>query len=386
MAARTHGRPCGSGLARTGSGGEDHRVLLRRHRLLQLAALAFLIALTWTVLGVFFASQEHAVAVARLDAEDANERTLHTIATCIAWALLTPFVIYISDRLPLRAPHRARNVMLLIPIALALAWLRALVDASMPGVLKNEPLSPAAFWATVAATLHLHFLFFAVIVGFVNFVRASAEADDRTRREAHIEAELARAQLRRLRTDLQPHFLFNTLNAVAALVHTDAQAAETTIAKLIELLRTSMSVGERSEVPLAEELDFVGRYLDLQKVRFGDRLRSHIRVTDVDLLRARVPPLVLQPLVENSILHGIQKHRAGGDISVRAFRDRDELRLEVRDSGPGCDPDAPFGGDSIGVPNTRARLEFLYHNPDALTFRRDGDEFVAAIVIPLRYA
>jgi LytS/YehU family sensor histidine kinase len=283
-------------------------------------------------------------------------------------------------------PRRARNAALLVAIALAVAWARALVDVSLPDLLQSEPLGPAEFRDTVIAVLHLHFLLFGVIVGVVNFVRARAEADERAEREALIEAELARAQLRRLRTDLQPHFLFNTLNAVAALVHTDPHAAETTIAKLIELLRTSLDVGDHAEVPLSEELDFVGRYLDLQKLRFGDRLRTRISVEDPDLLRARVPPLLLQPLVENSIVHGIRRRPNGGDVAVLAFRDGDALRLEVRDSGPGCDPGVPFRASSIGVPNTRARLEFLYRDADALTYLREEGEFVARIAIPLRFA
>jgi two-component system LytT family sensor kinase len=359
-------------------------VILRRSQLAPLAGLAILIAATWAFLGVFFASQQHAIASARGFAEDEYGRALHTMATCVVWALLTPFVIYFADRLPLRAPHRVRNILLLLPVALVVAWLRSCVDAAIPGLLRNEPLSPQEFRDTVVAVLHQHFLFFVLIVGVTNFVRSRAEADERARREARIDAELVQAQLRRLRGDLQPHFLFNTLNAVTALVHTDARAAEQTIAKLIDLLRASMDASGRTEVPLEEELDFVGRYLDLQKVRFGDRLRSHIDVADPELLRACVPPLLLQPLVENSIIHGIRKQSAGGEVAVRAFRDGDVLRLEVRDSGPGCDPDAPFSRTSIGVPNTRARLEYLYHDARALSFRRDGEEFVADVRIPLR--
>lgn len=359
-------------------------MILRRSRLAPLAGLATLIVATWAFLGVFFASQERAIASARGRLED-EELALHTVATCSVWALLTPLVIYIADRLPLRAPHRVRNILRLFVVALVVAYLRSCVDAWIPS-LKNEPLAPQEFRDTVVAVLHLHFLFFAVIVGVTNFVRARAEADERAQREAKIDAELVQAQLRRLRGDLQPHFLFNTLNAVTALVHTDARAAEETIDKLIELLRASMDAGGRTEVPLAEELDFVGRYLDLQKVRFGDRLRSFIDVADPELLRACVPPLLLQPLVENSILHGIRKQPSGGEVSVRAFRDGDALRLEVRDSGPGCDAEAPFSRGSIGVPNTRARLEYLYHDARALCFRRDGDEFVADVRIPLRFA
>lgn len=356
-----------------------------RHRLAQLAGLGFLIALIWTFLGVFFASQKDAIDVARGSYEDPDERMLHTIAGCIVWALLTPLVVYVADRLPLRA-HGRRNLPRLLAVAVIVAVLRALVDASIPGVLKNEPLSARAFRDTVLAVVHLHFLLVAVIVGVTNFVRARMEADERAGREAHIDAQLAQAQLRRLRGDLQPHFLFNTLNAVTTLVHTDPRAAEETVCKLIELLRTSMDAGNGADVPLADELDFVGRYLDLQKLRFGDRLRTHIDVADPELLRARVPPLLLQPLVENSILHGIRARPAGGEVGVRVFRDQDALRLEVRDSGPGCDPEAPFRRDSIGIPNTRARLEYLYHDARALSFRRDGEEFVADIRIPLRYA
>jgi len=360
--------------------------VIRRNRLVHLVALAFLIILVWTFLGVFFASQQHALATAHGDLENGQERAKHTVTACVVWALLTPFVVYAADRLPLRSPHRARNGLLLVVIGLVVALLRSLVDAYAPGVLRHEPLPPEQFRDTVVAVLHLHFLFFLVIAGVTNFIRVRAEADERARREAQIDAELVQAQLRRLRGDLQPHFLFNTLHAVTMLVHTDARAAQETIAKLIELLRSSMSVGARAEVPLSEELDFVGRYLDLQKVRFGDRLRARIDVADPALLRACVPPLLLQPLVENSIIHGIRRQLAGGAIEVRVFRAGDLLRLEVRDSGPGCDPQAPFGNASIGVPNTRARLEYLYHDPRALSFRRDGLEFVADIRIPLRFA
>jgi hypothetical protein len=134
-------------------------VILRRHRLAPLAGLALLITVTWAFLGVFFASQQHAIATARGAVEDANERALQTLATCVVWALLTPLVIYIADHLPLRAPFRVRNILLLIGVGLIVAWLRACVDASLPGLLKNEPLSTQEFRDTVAAVLHLHFLF-----------------------------------------------------------------------------------------------------------------------------------------------------------------------------------------------------------------------------------
>jgi signal transduction histidine kinase len=351
----------------------------------QLILLAFLIAAVWAFLGFFFASQEHAIAAARGYAEDGDERLLHTVPACVAWALLTPFVIGIADALPLRGERRGRNAVLLVVAGVAVAALRAVIDAATPALFA-QPLSNEQFEATAIAVVHLHFLFFAVIAGVTNFVRARAEADERARREAMTDAALAEAQLRRLRGDLQPHFLFNTLHAVTALVHTDARAARETIERLMELLRASLDAATRTEVPLAEELDFVKRYLELQKVRFGERLQADVSVADPDLLRARVPPLVLQPLVENSVVHGIRRRAEGGRIAVHAFRDAGALRIEVRDSGPGCAPEAPFSGASIGVPATRARLDYLYRDPEALSFRRDGDDFVAGVRVPLRLA
>jgi signal transduction histidine kinase len=338
---------------------------------------ALVITAFWAFLGVFFASQEVAIASVRGGREAVAHLVRQTVLTCGLWALLTPFVIFLADALPLHGERRRSNAVLLLLCGIGVAALRAAVDAALSG---------EHFWATAVAVVHLHFLFFAVIAGVTNFVRARAEADERARREALTDAALAEAQLRRLRGDLQPHFLFNTLHAVTALVHTDARAARETIVRLMELLRASIEAAGRAEVPLAEELDFVKRYLELQKVRFGERLQSEVSVDDPELLRAQVPPLVLQPLVENSIVHGIRKQAGGGRIAVRAFRDAATLRIEVRDSGPGCAPDAPFSRGNIGVPATRARLDYLYRDPEALSFRRDHGEFVAGVRIPLRLA
>lgn len=348
-----------------------------RSRFRQRALAALVITGSWVFLGVFFASQEYAIASARGYREDTAHLVRQTVLTCGLWALLTPFVIFLADLWPLRGERRWRNGGLLLLAGVGVAASRAVIDAS---------LSSQHFLQTALAVVHLHFFFFAVIAGVTNFVRAQAEVDERARREALTDAALAEAQLRRLRGDLQPHFLFNTLNAVTALVHTDARAARETIVRLMELLRASIEAAGRTEVPLAEELDFVKRYLALQKVRFGERLQAVVSVDDPELLRAQVPPLVLQPLVENSVVHGIRKQAGGGHIAVRAFRENGALRIEVRDSGPGCAPDAPFSRGSIGVPATRARLDYLYRDPNALSFRRDRGEFVAGVRIPLRLA
>jgi signal transduction histidine kinase len=351
-------------------------------RLARLIRFALVIAFCWLVIGSFFATRKDAIPSLHGEPNDPDLHAIYVLSTCGIWALLTPAVVVIADRLRVRS---LRVRLLLTASLLLIAAIPTVLDAWLPSVVLDRPLERIEFLQTAAAVFHLHVLFAGIIVGITYFMRASADADRQAEREAHIRAELAGAQLRSLRRDLQPHFLFNTLHAVTALIHTDARAAERTIVKLMELLRTSMNASVHVEVLLAEELDFVARYLDLQKTRFGDRLHARIDVEDLELLRVYVPPLLLQPLVENAIVHGIRKRPDGGKVVVRAFRHRNHLRIEVRDSGPGCDPERPFSGGSIGVPNTRARLEVLYHDPRALWYTREDDAFVAGIRIPLRF-
>jgi len=334
------------------------------------------------VVGLFLATQHHLILSA--PAADVPQRLSDLFVVMAIWMALTVPVMRIADRLPLGAPHRLRNLALLIPIGFGIAFARAAIDASLPTLLHGEPQTAAEVGKIVLALLHTHLLFFAAIVGVANFLRLQRQTAERQRREAQVEAELAKAHLRRLRADLQPHFLFNTLNAIAALVHTDVDAAERTLNTLSDLLRRSLEAGDRVEVTLAEDLDFIERYLDVQRTRFGGRLRARTEVASPDVLAALIPPLLLQPLVENAIVHGVSGRSNGGMIAIRASRDGDRLRIEVRDDGPGSDETSLFRGGSIGLPNTKARLEYLYGGAQSLSFRREGEEFVAAVTIPFR--
>jgi len=352
-------------------------VRISRPRLLELVRIALLIAAAWTFLGFFFLSQQHAVAQARGEPEDIYERTIDTTAAMIVWALATPFVIWLADCLPIAPPHAIRNTTAMIVIGLAFAATRSAIDAA------GRHLDPERFRIVVAAALHIDFLFFLGVAAVANYGRIRRKSDEQRRREAQAEANLAEARLRRLRGDLQPHFLFNTLNDVAALARFDGAAAAVAIAQLADLLERSAEA-ERPHVRLSEELDFIRRYLELEKLRFGTRLQSRIEVDDPALLTASIPPLLLQPLVENSIVHGIRKLADGGTVTVRASRSGDELRFEVRDTGPGCDPATPFAHGHIGVANTKARLDYLYGDAPWLRYHRDGAEFVAELRIPVQ--
>ena len=213
-------------------------------------------------------------------------------------------------------------------------------------------------------------------------VVAGAHAALFFRRDQQRAAHLARSRLEVLRMQLQPHFLFNSLNTIASLVHDDPEKADELIAGLSELLRTSLDTAEQ-EIALADETDFIGRYLELMHARFDDRLRYQIDVP-ADLGTARVPAMLLQPLVENAVEHGLRELPAGGCVAVRARRDGDTLRLEVSDDGMGVEDPGELH-EGIGIANTRERLTTLYGK--GATFEiahRRGGGTVARVAVPYR--
>ena len=209
-----------------------------------------------------------------------------------------------------------------------------------------------------------------------SFSRATEEREQ-------LEARLARAQLQSLRLQLHPHFLFNTLNTVNALIGTDSHAAERVISGLSELLRMSLSSASEQEVSLAKELDLIAHYIEIQQIRFQDRLTVTFRI-DPDARHALVPNLVLQPLVENAIRHGIAPRAAPGHVMVTATKREGRLELSVVDDGVGENPRADHR-DGVGLGNTRARLLSLYggdHRFEAGSASSGG--FAVHIEIPYR--
>jgi len=356
---------------------------LGRARFFRLVRLAVLITAAWTFLGFFFASQQHAVSRARGEPEDVSERTIETTVAMIVWALLTPPILFAAGRFPVERPHAIRNAAAMLAIGVAFAAMRGAIDAAVPPAFEGKRLERERFLAVMVSGFHTDLLLFLAVSAVANYGHLRRKTDDQQQREVQAEASLAEARLRRLRGDLQPHFLFNTLNDVAALARVDGAAAAVAITKLADLLERSAEA-ERTHVKLSEELDFIRQYLDLEKLRFGPRLMTHIEVDDPELLSESMPPLLLQPLVENSIVHGIRKLAGGGTVTVRASRAGDELRFEVRDTGPGCDPRTPFAAGHVGITNTVARLDSLYGEAPWLRYRRDGGEFVAELRIPVR--
>ena len=200
---------------------------------------------------------------------------------------------------------------------------------------------------------------FAVLAIVWHAIRYSGDLHDRQLKSAELESRLRDAQLQALRSQLNPHFLFNTLHSIAELVHEDPDLAEQLVLRLGELLRRVLESSGQHEVPLAEEIEFTKAYLDIEQMRLGDRLSV---VWDVapDVLGVKVPCLILQPLVENAIQHGIASSDQRGELRIRAQRANGFLHLQVHDSGPGLQQRGETVNDGIGLSNTEARLRTIF--------------------------
>ncbi|MTK03833.1 sensor histidine kinase [Micromonospora sp. CP22] len=198
------------------------------------------------------------------------------------------------------------------------------------------------------------------------------------------EAELARAEVARLRAQIRPHFLFNALNTIAAVVHDDPDRAERMVVDLGALLRQALEHGDDRPVPLSTELDLTRCYLDIEQQRYGERLRVSWDVAP-DAAEALVPPLVLQPLAENAVRHGLARRAGGGEVRIVAHRHDDTLRLMVEDDGAG--PRAGAGSEGIGLASVRTRLRAAYgHRGELTAGARPGGGFRVVLRVPWRSA
>jgi two-component system LytT family sensor kinase len=283
------------------------------------------------------------------------------------WALLTPLVMWMGRRFPVwgahhdgEARHTLRNwIAQLIAVASFVFLHVALFTVASLVLADGMSAIPAGrlFTGYLASWFTLDSIVYCTLLAVYHALVYYRISQDRALRASQLEARLAQAQLQVLRMQLQPHFLFNTLHTISALMHRDVKRADSMIAALSDLLRMSLrSVGVQ-EVELREELEFLQRYLEIMSLRFGDRLTVTLDI-DPSVLDARVPTLVLQPLVENALRHGFGDGMRAGQVRVTVAPDGDMLRCEVVDNGRGI---APTGSrEGVGTSNTRARLRHLY--------------------------
>jgi two-component system, LytTR family, sensor kinase len=232
---------------------------------------------------------------------------------------------------------------------------------------------------------HMDFLTYWVIVGTTYAFVYYKKYRQHELVASQLEARLAQARLQVLKMQLHPHFLFNTLHTISALMHEDVEAADRMMARLSDLLRLTLETATSQEVALRQELDFLRLYIEIEQIRFGERLTVR-REIEPSALDARVPNLILQPLVENAIRHGIAPRAEGGSIQIRAFRDNGSLRLEIQDDGKGLPGDwIEKNGRGLGLTNTRERLRYLYGNKQQFELcNGDAGGLMVRLTIPFR--
>ena len=288
------------------------------------------------------------------------------LASWLVWALATPLVLRLGDRFPptqlrpLRTwfIHCAACIAIGAVYSLWAGWLQVLLQPWGEGQVKQ--FGPSAFYVFYGE-FHLFLILYATILAINYTLESSRRLAQRETEAARLNEQLSRAQLDALRRQLEPHFLFNTLNAIAGLIRENRNDdAVSTIASLSDLLRRVLDESGKQEVSLGEEMEFLQTYLEIQKIRFGDRLQLEI-VVPREFLPARVPSLILQPMVENAVEHGIGARSAGGAIRLAAARNNGLLTLTVYNDGPRM-PEDWEQRTGVGLSNVRARLRSLYGN------------------------
>jgi two-component system LytT family sensor kinase len=333
----------------------------------------------WTALALFFAISLWLNYISQGRPANFRASLIVSLAEWWLWVPLTPVAIALSRRFCFEPRTRTRDVAVHLAAAAILATIKVLGER----IVRLWIFGVAPY--LLPSSLALHFLVYWAIVGATRGFEYYRESQLRILRVSQTEARLNEARLQLLRAQLQPHFLFNALNTIAEMVHEDADRADRMIASLSDLLRVSLDAGD--EVPLAEEVRIAGLYLDIQQARFGDRLRVRWDVPPSCATRP-VPRLLLQPLLENAIQHGLSQALSGGTIEILVRESAGTLLLTISDDGAGPAGHGPSGArpEGIGLANTRARLAAWSADASLALRARSGGGTVVQITLPGRAA
>jgi two-component system, LytTR family, sensor kinase len=340
-------------------------VLMTRTRRLSLLALA-----VWIVLGLMSAAQNAAWRAYSNRPINWGSILPNALGDWLTCGLFTPAFYWMVRQFPIRGERWWARLPLHLAGSIAFTLLKVSIWTPLYNAL--NPGEHRSYSQILFAGFYGDMLAYWAAVGVIHAIEYYGESRERA-------LEATRLALDNLRAQLQPHFLFNTLQSISTLIHRDQAAADRMLTDLSELLRLSLRNPGSQEMPLREELEFLERYLQIMRVRFGDRLVIAVHA-EPDVMGALVPSLVLQPIVENAIQHGMADRPDRGHVRVRALRDGPALRLEVFDDGPG--PSAAPSTNGIGLANTRERLRRLYGPRGRMEILQDKG-FTVRLVIPL---
>lgn len=343
----------------------------------------------FTVTGLLRFTYMYFGDVARNESGTFVHRLIEEATGAYTAAVLFVAVIAFVWRYPLDRPgwrwRLPRHVVAMIAYTLAhttLMWVTRTVIFRVFGMGAYDYGYMPARYLMEAGEDALSYASFVVLITLYRYYRITRQREVRT---AQLQRALAQAELRSLRLQLQPHFLFNALNTISSTMYDDPRSADRMIGQLSQLLRLSLRTSHAQEVPLRDELDVLDCYLGLMKARFGTRLSATV-VAPSDTSDALVPSLLLQPLVENAIRHGNTSHASGGAIDVRVSRVDTRLQIEVADDGPGAPDGIDVFAQGIGLSATRDRLQLLYGGAHRFQAGNRGRGFVVSIVLPYRRA
>ncbi len=336
----------------------------------------------WLVVVWFFVVRVSEYYALRMDlgAQLTWEGSLrYTVVELGFWLIMTPVMAWWAEKYPLERPALVKNVAALLLLNVATELLYSSYRVKLHHFVYPD-FAVHSFWRQSQTYLLDNSVivasFFWAIVGIHHAIKDARKSQQR-------EQELVKAQLEMLKGQLQPHFLFNTLNSISWLMREDVEAADNMMTSLGELLRTTLSVSASEEVPLRRELNMLELYLAIERARFQDRLRVMVNAAP-ETLDCNVPCLLLQPIVENAVRHGISRLDRPGSVEVRAARVGAELSISILDDGPGISTESTWR-EGIGLANTRARLEKHYGAMQSLRYtNRNEGGLMVEIRLPLR--
>ena len=352
----------------------------------------------WLVVGLFFFSQAIIQKFLSREPTPWQHYLFSWMVGVSLWALLTPFVLWLGHRFPIERRNWVRRIGLHLPISVVISFVQLFVESLILYLLHVFPSIMTGLVPTFIFLLTIGFhqgitTYFLLLGGqygldyYHKYLEREKQALRLELNTAQLKSQLAHAQLSALKMQLQPHFLFNTLNAIMVLVRQEkGKQAEEMLARLGDLLRCVLEDIDAQEVSLRRELEYLRLYLSIEQLRFPDRLRAEISA-DQSILDAAVPQLGLQPIVENAIRHGIGRSSAAGRIQINAARVNDTLEIKVTDDGPGLADKKSIEGNGIGLSITRARLQQLYG--DAARLSVENGELggvVVTLVFPYHMA